>query len=200
MSLRTFASEALNDWQTTAAVAPSSRFLVRAMLDPLPLHRAHTVVEFGPGTGVMTKELLKRLPQGATVFAFEINPRFARYLGEKIHDPRLVLVNDCAETTGAVLRKHGVTRVDAVVSSLGLTIMPDLVRTTIFENLVPYLDDDSVLTQFQYLHSLLLHPRLEVPKLNRYSTASFLRRYFGPVSRRFVWGNLPPAVVFTCRL
>jgi phospholipid N-methyltransferase len=197
VSLRTFATEALSDIQTTAAIVPSSRYLVRHMLKPLPLRQARTVVEFGPGTGVMTKALLQEMPPDAKLLAFEINPRFTEYLRERLDDPRLILINDCAETMGEALTQHGLNKVDAVVSSLGLTIMPKKVRQDIFQNLLPYTHAETTLTQFQYLHGMLVH-EVEVEKLQRYSTARFLRGYFGSVSQKLVWRNLPPAVVFTC--
>jgi len=53
-----FAAEALNDFRTVASVAPSSRYLVDAMLRPLPLKHARVVVELGCGTGAMTRVLI----------------------------------------------------------------------------------------------------------------------------------------------
>lgn len=198
MSLRTFATEALNNFQTTAAIVPSSRYLVRHMLEPLPLRQARTVVEFGPGTGVMTEALLQEMPAEAQLLAFEINPRFTEYLRERFNDPRLILINGCAETIGEVLTQYGHKKVDAVVSSLGLAIMPNKIRQDIFQNLMPYLHEQTVVTQFQYLHGMLVH-EVEVEQLQRYSAARFLRGYFGSVTQKLVWRNLPPAVVFTCR-
>lgn len=199
MSLKTFATEALSNMTTTASLVPSSRFLARAMLRPLRLRQAKVVVEFGPGTGVMTEALLQEMAPDARLLAFEINPRFSEYLQEQITDPRFLLVNDCAETLGQTLREQGLDRVDAVVSSLGLTIMPENVRTDIFDTLMPCLSGDAALTQFQYLHGFVLNSQVDIEKLHRYSTARFLQRYFGSVTQRTVWRNIPPAVVFTCR-
>ena len=92
MSLATFASQALTDFQWTAAVAPSSRFLAQAMVEPLPMAEARLIVEFGPGTGVMTRRLLAAARSDAKLLAFEINPRFVDYLREEITDPRLEII------------------------------------------------------------------------------------------------------------
>jgi phospholipid N-methyltransferase len=54
------------------------------MVRPLPLKRARIVVEVGPGTGVMTRALLDVIPFEATLLAFEINPRFSRYLKSNV--------------------------------------------------------------------------------------------------------------------
>jgi len=195
MSFKTFAAEALADYKTTAAVAPSSRYLAHAMLKPLSLSEASTVVELGPGTGVITKALLDVLPEDATLLAFEINRRFYRYLKKNISDERLVLLKTSAEHVGRELRRRGRTRVDAVVSSLGLGLMSDRERRALLGGLLPFMDDNSVFTQYQYIHGL----ELKNGRLRRFSVGSLLHQYFDSVERKMVWRNLPPAFVFACR-
>jgi phospholipid N-methyltransferase len=123
INLAAFAVEALADFQTIGAVAPSSRFLAQAMLQPLPLKKTKVVVELGSGTGVMTQALLNLIPFDATLFAFEINPRFLQHLKSTVSDPRLVLINASAESIELELRRRGYRRADAVVSSLALGFM-----------------------------------------------------------------------------
>jgi phospholipid N-methyltransferase len=81
-----FVAEAIADFGTVGAIAPSSRYLTQAMLRPLPLGNAQVVVELGPGTGVMTRAMLDVMPSNATLLTFEINPRFARHLRSTIKD------------------------------------------------------------------------------------------------------------------
>jgi phosphatidylethanolamine/phosphatidyl-N-methylethanolamine N-methyltransferase len=187
--------DTLNFVRATRQLVPSSTYLVEAMLDPLPLAQAELVVEFGPGTGVMTQALLRRLPDDAKVLAFEINSRFVRQLKNALPDPRLEVLEVSAESVGQVLRQRNHSRVDAVVSSLGLTIMPDALKHSIFEALMPYLDERSVLTQFQYLNAI----RCSDGPIQRYDSAAFLRDFFPYVSQRTIWLNLPPVSVYTCR-
>jgi len=195
MSRAIFAMEALSDFRTVASVAPSSRYLVRAMLQPLPLQRARVVVELGCGTGVMTRALLKLLPSSATLLAFEINPRFTRYLKVMVSDPRLVLIDASAETIRGQLQRRGVEQVDAVVSSLGLAFMPAPQREAFLGELSGLLDDQGVFTQYHYLHGL----QFQDGRLGRFDIAGLLRRHFRSVQRSVVWRNLPPAYVFICR-
>ena len=49
------------DPRLVGAVAPSSRFLARKMLEGLDLKSGMRIVEFGPGTGSFTGELFHRL-------------------------------------------------------------------------------------------------------------------------------------------
>ncbi|HAP01681.1 MAG TPA: hypothetical protein DCQ93_07140, partial [Bacteroidetes bacterium] len=70
------------------AVMPSSRYLVREMIKPIDFSKAHLIVEYGPGHGNITKEILKKMLPDAKLLVFEINPPFIEEL-EKIKDNRL---------------------------------------------------------------------------------------------------------------
>ncbi len=193
-SFKTFAVAAAGDFQNVASVAPSSRHLARAMLDGLPVNDARTVVELGAGTGAITRVLLETLPPEATLLAFEINPEFISHMEKRFTDPRLVLVNAPAENLGDELRRRGLTRIDAVVSSLSLRFIPDHRQRILQEALAPFMDERSVYTQYQYVHGV----RWEKGKVLRHSSLPSLREYFGSIQSRTIWRNLPPARVFTC--
>lgn len=196
MSLKTFASEALANFYTVAAVLPSSIHLASAMVEPLPLSRTLVAVELGAGTGAMTRELLNELPPNATLLAFEINPRFFSYLKQTFHDSRLVLINESVEDMDRELHRRGYHHADVVVSSLGLGFMSGPKRRRIFEALMPFVRDHTVLTQYQYIHGL----QFSNGRLRRLSLRPLLRDYFGSVESRIVWRNIPPAHVYTCQL
>jgi phospholipid N-methyltransferase len=195
LSLLKFTQQAMSDFQKTAAVAPSSRYLVQAMVEPLPLANAKVVVEFGPGTGAMTHELLRRMPANAMLIAFEISPRFAAFLRQEIRDPRLVIIEAGAETCADHLRALGVERVDAALSSLGLSLMRDHQVHDTLRGLLPFMGPSSVLTQYQYLQQI----RFQWGKIERYRVSLILRRYFASVDRSVIWRNIPPAYAFACR-
>jgi phospholipid N-methyltransferase len=199
LSLKEFTLGVLENYITTAAVAPSSRYLAQAMVEPLPLAQARVAVELGAGTGVMTQELLAKLPRDATLIAFEVQPRFQKFLRQKFTDPRLVLVDRSAETIGDELARLGVTRVDAAVSSLGITYMSFKKRHAILGGLIPLFTEHSVFTQYHYVHGLLPWYQVEDGRLRRFDAVDLLKQYFRTIERRFVWLNVPPAFVFACR-
>lgn len=195
MHLTTFAMQALADFRTVGAVAPSSRYLTRAMVNPLPLRHARVVVELGCGTGAVTRVLLSQMPRKSVLLAFEINPRFSRYLREQIHDPRLVLINASAETMRAEVERRGFKHVDAVASSLALTLMSEQLRHDILSESGGILRRGGVFTQYLYLHGL----KWEFGRPSRFPGARVLEQYFSNVTRSIVWRNVPPAFVYTCR-
>ncbi|HVB54942.1 MAG TPA: methyltransferase domain-containing protein [Candidatus Acidoferrales bacterium] len=195
MDLTTFAIQAVADFRTVGAVAPSSRYLAQAMLRPLPLQRARIVVEVGPGTGAVTQALLDRLPGDAALLAFEINSRFYEYLKSNVCDPRLDVIHASAAMIRKEVRRRGYERVDAVVSSLALGLMPDSQRHAFLSELASLLGDTGVFTQYQYFHRL----QMKDGQVRRFDLVRLLHRYFGSIQQRIIWRNLPPAFVFACR-
>lgn len=195
MSPAEFAAEALADFVTVGAIAPSSRYLTRAMLEPLSLERAKVAVELGPGTGVMTRAMLELLPRDATLLAFEIKPRFIRYLKATISDPRLVVIDARAEALQKELGRRGYPKADAILSSLALGFMSDSQIDELLGEIGASLSATGIFTQYQYVHALRLSER----RVSRLDLSRVLGRYFRSVQHKIIWPNLPPAFVFACR-
>jgi len=54
--------------KTTGAIWPSSSSLAKAMANQKTLSISRSVVELGPGSGAITKQILARKPQNCTFF------------------------------------------------------------------------------------------------------------------------------------
>ncbi|MBX7245522.1 MAG: hypothetical protein K1X53_08480, partial [Candidatus Sumerlaeaceae bacterium] len=71
----TFIKQTFRNFHHTGAVAPSSRFVAKALIAPLhgrnhaPIH----ILEAGPGTGALTGEILECLKPGDHLTLCEIN-------------------------------------------------------------------------------------------------------------------------------
>ncbi len=195
MHLTTFAMQALADFRTVGAVTPSSRYLTRALVDPLPLRNARVVVELGCGTGAVTRMLLSQMHRKAVLLAFEINPRFSRFLKAKITDPRMVLINASAEKVREEVQRRGYEYVDAVASSLALTLMTERLRDAILSAAGGILSRTGVFTQYLYLHGLMWQQGR--PAL--FPGTRVLQQHFRSVERTVVWRNCPPAYIYSCR-
>lgn len=159
---------------TVGAVKPSSAALVRAMLAPIDWSRVGVVAEFGPGTGVVTRGILRRMSPKARLVAYEIDPVFAKKLGA-INDHRLSVRNEGAQLLDV--------KADAIVSSLPLNSLPVAVKHEVLSNAAKHLKPGGVFVQFQYT---LRQERL-------------LKQYFTIDRRRLVLWNLPPAFVYVLR-
>jgi phospholipid N-methyltransferase len=194
-----FFSQSLKSLSVTASLFPSSRFLASALLRPIDFGAAQVIVELGIGTGAITNEILRRLKPNAILVGLDLNPAFVNHVRRKIQDARFIPVLGPAERLGALLSRHGITRADAIVSSLGLTAMHPTQRSTILKQAAAHLTPDGVLTQYQYLHASGQPNWASSLGLMRFAEKEFLKAHFRHVaSERVIW-NLPPARVYTCR-
>ena len=163
---------------------PSSERLTQRILAGFDWTTVMTVVEYGPGTGVVTRALLQRMAPEARLIAFEINADFVAYLRQTITDPRLTVIEASAETVEAVLQSMGFDACDAAISSLPFSIMPPAVRQGIVAATARALAPGAMLAGYQYSTRWL----------------DELRAGFGAVSVRFEPRNWPPAFVFNARV
>ncbi len=122
--------------QRIGAVAPSSRFLARAMATQVDLRRPEPVIELGGGTGSVTKALLEAgLPIDRLVVV-ERDVRLYKMLRRRF--PGLRVVRGDARHLVDLLRPLGIEAVSAVVSSLPLVAMPKTMRRQIISESFAY--------------------------------------------------------------
>ena len=193
-----FFSQSLRSLSVTASLFPSSKFLASALLRHIDFSTAEVIVELGIGTGAITKEILRRLKPNAMLIGLDLNPAFISHVRRKHQDSRFIPVLGQAERLGSFLTRHGVTRADAIVSSLGLSAMRPAQRSTILTQAAEHLNREGVLTQYQYL-SAAGNGNWASFGLKGFAEKEFLKAHFPHVtSERVIW-NLPPARVYTCK-
>src|SRR5438270_11122703 len=75
---------------------PSSPFVVQEVLKQVDWDQARVIVEYGPGVGTFTAEVLARMHPEATLIALETNAEFFQFLSASLRDPRLRLIHESA--------------------------------------------------------------------------------------------------------
>ncbi len=118
-----FLHEFLRSPRQIGSIVPSSRFLEQRLVEVAGVGRARMVVEFRPGTGGTTQALLRALPGGARLPAFELNPRFTAQL-ESFGDPRLIVHAGSALDIRTALALRGLPSPDVVLSGIPFSTMP----------------------------------------------------------------------------
>lgn len=164
------------------SVIPSSRFLIRRILQEMDFERAGVVVEYGPGVGTITGELLERMRPDAVLVVLETNPEFVRFLRESIADPRLRVVQGSAATVQEVLTGMGLDGADYVISGIPFSTLPDQVREDVLQATRTVLRPDGAFLVYQFSPKVLPD----------------LRRVFPRVRRDFEPLNVLPAQLFFC--
>jgi phospholipid N-methyltransferase len=161
---------------------PSSPFLVRRVLAHVDWPSAETVIEYGPGVGTFTREILRNLPSQGSLIVFETNRDFVRFLERTIHDSRLRVIHGSAEKARETLGQMN-RAADYAISGIPFRHFPRRLRTSIVKMTHDVLRPGGRFLVYQFSRSVL--PILE-------ST-------FGSVNREFEPLNIMPAKVYACR-
>ncbi len=190
MTASVFFRQFLRSPRSIGAVMPSSPALARAMLAPIDFPSARAIVEFGPGTGAFTREIVTRLAPGCRYLGIELNHRFVHELTRAF--PRLDFVQGSVADLGEILAEQRIGAVDAIVCGLPWATLPVSLQDTVFSAMRTALRPQAVFVTFGYLQSLVL-PGAQALRRR-------LRREFAHVTQTSpIWGNVPPAFAYICR-
>lgn len=148
------------------------------MLKEIDFSKEVNILELGPGTGVITKQLLKKTTANSKVICLELNEQFCLDL-KQIKDKKLKIIQGSAEEIGSLFENQSF---DYIVSGLPLAIFKKESVNEILDGCIASLKDNGRYIQFQY--SL--------------ASKRTLKRYFTKVDLSVAAINLPPAVVYTC--
>lgn len=178
-----FATNFFKHPKMLGSLIPSSGFLINRLLRRVDWRSARVIVEYGPGVGGFTTEILRRMRGDAVLVVFETNGDFIDYLQRAVRDDRLHLIHGSAAEIGTVLRQLGLTHADYIISGIPYSVMPDAVRSTI-------LGESRVALSAQGHFLVYQFSRAALP---------YLRQVFTSVVPDFEPLNIPPARLFYCR-
>lgn len=178
-----FINQFFKEKKMVGAVSPSSKFLMRKMLENINFETSRVIIEFGPGTGIFTREIVQRMNPDCKLVIFELNDHFFLKLTEEFQDnPSVHLRNESAENISDALTEYTTNGADAIISSLPMTNFPKELIHSILSKSVTNLTKDGKFVQFQY--SLF--------------SKKHLQHHFDSIQINFTARNLPPAFIYTC--
>ena len=108
----------LRDPKGVAALLPTSAPVVERIASKVEPDRANLVVEYGPGSGVLTQRLLEQLRPSARLLAIEREPALAARLEAELGDPRFTVVHDSAQNVGHICADLALPPADYVLSGI----------------------------------------------------------------------------------
>jgi phospholipid N-methyltransferase len=161
---------------------PSSRFLIDEVLKWVAWDRAKVIVEYGPGVGSFTVEILRRMRPEARLIAVETNEDFVRFLQETLHDPRLHLIYGSATEVDKFLPQLGYAKADYVISGIPFKTVPEDVRQGIMRATSAVLQPHGACLYYNFSSRV----------------GPYLDRTFGKVQRDFELLNVLPARLYFC--
>jgi phospholipid N-methyltransferase len=172
--------EFIKDKKVGAAFS-TSRHVIKKMLGNIDFDKATLLVEYGPGKGVITTHLLKRMRNDAVLYVFETNEKFIKDL-LKIGDKRLVIINESAENAQIILKnRYKISKVDYVISTIPFTFFDRRKRKRIITKTYNLLNENGKFITYQYTG--LIYQLLKQKFHQTRVIAAVL--------------NIPPAIIFT---
>ena len=127
-----FIQEFLKHPLQIGSIIPSSHFLERRIVKAAGIASANVVVELGPGTGGITRAILRAMPQHAKLLSIEINSRF-HALVSSIQDERLIAHLGSASDLKEIISLYGLDAPNAVVSGVPFSTMSSSAGSQILE-------------------------------------------------------------------
>lgn len=163
------------------AVARSSPYVVKRVLKLIKGRPLNQVIEYGPGDGVMTLEILRHLPPNGKLLAVEINPEFLKML-RKVPDPRLQVIDAKIQDISQNINTYGFDKVDLVLASIPFSFLPKTEREKIVEATEKVLAERGMFIIFHQSYSIMAKP---------------LKKTFGQVKIQFEPRNFMPCFIIS---
>jgi phosphatidylethanolamine/phosphatidyl-N-methylethanolamine N-methyltransferase len=107
-----------------ASIIPSSKALVERVAEKIDFSRARVIAEYGPGEGVHSREIARRMRPDAKLLLFELDAAFSRDLQRQFaSDPRVLVCNADAFTLPDELARRRLAPCDYIVSGIPFSIL-----------------------------------------------------------------------------
>lgn len=162
-----------------ASVTPTSKFCIRRVCQPIDFEKDVTVVEYGAGTGVFSRYLLRHMTPDSKLYLFETNEILFEKL-QQIDDPRVSLYDESVEHVNDLLTEEVIGKTDFIISGIPFSFLEDDVKESILKQSYRLLREGGKFLAYQ------TSGHLKEP----------LRETFGNVETGWEWRNVPPMTVY----
>ncbi|MCE5187046.1 MAG: hypothetical protein LLF76_13065 [Planctomycetaceae bacterium] len=172
------------------AIAPSSSALAQEMVARARVRNAAAILEFGPGTGSFTRQIIACKSAAAPLLSIEADPGLTILLRKKFTS--VAIAAGYAQNARRIMKAYGFPSPDCIVSGLPWSLFDSKTQQDILTEAKAVLKPGGYFATFAYIHAL------SFPEARAFRC--LLQSNF-PVFEisRIVWNNLPPAIVYCCR-
>ncbi len=140
---------------------PSSRALVERVSDKIDFKKARVIAEYGPGEGVHTREIARRMRPDAQLLIFELDAAFSRDLERQFaDDPRVHVYNRDAAALPDELQRLGIASCDYILSGIPFSILNIEKKRALLQKTHDALSDGGAFIIYQVTNELKQHATL----------------------------------------
>jgi phosphatidylethanolamine/phosphatidyl-N-methylethanolamine N-methyltransferase len=107
-----------------ASIIPSSKALVDRVASKMDFGEPRVIAEYGPGEGVHSREIARRMSSDSQLLLFELDAAFSRDLKRQFaNDSRVHVINGDAASLPQELERLGIPNCDYIVSGIPFSIL-----------------------------------------------------------------------------
>ena len=179
MSTLTYLKNFIRD-KNVASITPTSPFGVRKVCEKIDFKRRTVIVEFGPGSGVFSKYILRKMTRDSKLILIEMNKNFVTILNSRMRDQRICIVNDNAENVLDILKEEGEAGADYIISGIPFSFISFSTKNRILNNTYAALKKSGKFLVYQHSNHLKDH----------------LKHHFDLVRIEYEIRNIPPLCIY----
>jgi phospholipid N-methyltransferase len=144
-----------------ASITPSSKALVKRVARKMDFSEPRVIAEYGPGEGVHSREIARRMPSGSQLLLFELDAHFSRDLRRQFaDDPRVHVVNGDAASLPEELERRGIPHCDYILSGIPFSILEIKKKRALLAKTYEALADGGSFIIYQVTNELRQHAKL----------------------------------------
>lgn len=158
---------------------PSSKALVKRVARKMDFTGPRVIAEYGPGEGVHTREIARRMSPDSQLLLFELDAALSRDLKRQFaNDSRVHVINGDAAWLPEELERRGIPRCDYILSGIPFSILEIKKKRALLEKTYEALADGGTFIIYQVTNELRQHATL-----------------FDRAESEYVLQNIPPMFI-----
>jgi phospholipid N-methyltransferase len=144
-----------------ASIVPSSKALVERVASNMDFSKPRVIAEYGPGEGVHSREIARRMTPESHLLLFELDAAFARDLKRQFAgDPRVHVIHGDAATLPSELNRLGFAQCDYILSGIPFSILQIEKKRALLQKTYDALAPDGSFIIYQVTNELKQHAKL----------------------------------------
>lgn len=162
-----------------ASVTPSSHYTSRRLCRKIDFDKADVIVEYGPGTGILSKAFLSNMNKKTRLLLVETNPKFVEALQE-MKEPQIQVVKNDALQIRGILKQKGIDQVDYIITGVPLSFLTKEQRYQLIQDAYDILKPGGKLIIYQFSRT----------------AKEYISTCFEQVNTEFEFFNIPPLTIY----
>jgi phospholipid N-methyltransferase len=144
-----------------ASIVPSSRALVERVASKIDFSQPRVIAEYGPGEGVHSREIARRMCSDSNLLLFELDRAFARDLERQFAgDRRVRVIHGDAASLPHELKRRGIDCCDYILSGIPFSILKIEKKRALLQKTYDALTASGTFIIYQVTNELKQHATL----------------------------------------